>query len=63
VISALIEGCSVRSIVRMTGVAKKTVLRLVLEVGAVCSAYQDRAFRNLSCRRLQVAHAAPPFGG
>lgn len=54
VIAALIEGCSVRSIVRMSGIAKKTVLRLVLEVGAVCSAFQDQAFRNLSCRRLQV---------
>src|ERR1700686_4968258 len=54
VIAALIEGCSIRSIVRMTAVAKKTVLRLVIEVGAVCSAYQDRVFRNLSCRRLQV---------
>ena len=54
VIAAMIEGCSLRSITRMTGVAKKTVARLLLEVGAVCSAYQDRAFRNLSCRRLQV---------
>jgi len=54
VISALIEGCSVRSTVRMTGVAKKTVMRLVLEVGAFCSHYQDSAFRNLNCRRVQV---------
>lgn len=54
VIAAIIEGCSIRSVVRMTGVAKKTVARLLIEVGAVCSAYQDRAFRNLSCRRLQV---------
>jgi hypothetical protein len=38
----------------MTGVAKKTVARLLLELGAVCLKYQDRAFRNLSCRRLQV---------
>ncbi len=54
VISCLIEGCSIRSTVRMTGVAKKTVMRLVVEVGAFCADYQDKAFRNLPCRRIQV---------
>ena len=54
VISCLIEGCSIRSTVRMTGVAKKTVMRLLVEVGEVCMDYQDRAFKNLSCRHLQL---------
>src|SRR5438067_13211565 len=54
VINCLIEGCSIRSTVRMTGVAKKTVMRLVVEVGAFCADYQDRAFRNLNCQRIQV---------
>jgi IS1 family transposase len=54
VISCLIEGNSIRSTVRITGVAKKTVMRLVAEVGAFCSDYQDRAFRNLKCERMQV---------
>jgi IS1 family transposase len=54
VISCLIEGCSIRSSVRMTGVAKKTVIRLVVEVGAFCADHQDRAFRNLNCQRIQV---------
>lgn len=54
VISALIEGCSVRSTVRMTGVAKETVMCLVVEVGTFCSQYQDCAFRNLKCGRVQV---------
>jgi len=54
VISCLIEGCSIRATVRMTGVAKKTVMRLLLEVGEVCAAYQDRAFRNLKSKRLQL---------
>lgn len=54
VISCLIEGCSIRATVRMTGVAKKTVMRLLVEVGEVCADYQDRAFRNLRCRRLQL---------
>jgi hypothetical protein len=38
----------------MTGIAKKTVMRLLVEVGAVCSAYQDRVFRDLNCKRIQV---------
>jgi IS1 family transposase len=54
VISCLIEGCSIRSIVRITGVAKKTVMRLLVEVGMVCAEYQDRVFRGLECRRLQL---------
>ena len=54
VISCLIEGCSIRSTVRMTGVAKKTVIRLVVEVGTFCADYQDRVFRNLNCERMQV---------
>jgi IS1 family transposase len=54
VINCLIEGCSIRSTVRLTGVAKKTVLRLLIEIGAVCSAYQDSVLQNLNCKRVQV---------
>ena len=38
----------------MTGVAKKTVTRLLVECGEFCAEYQDKAFRNLKCQRLQV---------
>jgi hypothetical protein len=38
----------------MTGVAKKTVMRVLVEIGEVCVDYQDRVFRNLPCRRLQL---------
>ncbi len=54
VINCLIEGCSIRATVRMTGVAKKTVMRLLVEVGTVCEPYQDRVFRNLTCHRIQL---------
>ena len=54
VISCLIEGNSVRSSVRITGVAKKTVMRLVFEVGTFCAQYQTRVFQNLTCERMQV---------
>src|ERR1700722_1594580 len=53
-INCLIEGCSIRATVRMTGISKKTVLRLLVEVGEVCAEYQDLAFRNLRSKRLQL---------
>jgi hypothetical protein len=38
----------------MTGIAKKTVMRVLVEVGEVCALYQDQVFRNLRCKRLQL---------
>jgi IS1 family transposase len=53
VVSALIEGNSIRATVRMTGVAKNTVAKLLIELGAACSQYLDKTFVNLSCQRIQ----------
>jgi len=52
VIRALVEGNSIRATVRMTGVAKNTVTKLLVDVGQACSAYQDMAMRDLPCQRL-----------
>jgi len=52
-VSALVEGCSIRSTVRMTGVSKNTVTKLLV-VGQVCLDFQDRTLRNLTCKRLQL---------
>jgi IS1 family transposase len=53
VIAALVEGNSINSIVRMTGVSKVTILKLLRELGPACADYQDRALRNLKCKRIQ----------
>lgn len=53
VIAALIEGNSTRATVRMTGVAKNTVVKLLAEMGQICAEYQDRALRNLPCTKIQ----------
>ncbi len=53
VINCLVEGNSIRATVRLTGVAKNTVVKLLADVGRACSIYQDKAFRNLSCKRIQ----------
>jgi len=54
VISALVEGCSVRSTVRLTGVSKGAVLRLLARVGTACAAYQAAAIRNVAAKRVQI---------
>src|ERR1019366_2234836 len=54
VLKALVEGCSVRSPVRMTGVSKGAVLRLLVAVGQACIKYQDRVVRNVTAKRVQV---------
>lgn len=54
VITALVEGCSVRATSRMTGVAKGTILRLLADVGQACAHYQDAALRNISAKRVQI---------
>ena len=53
VIRCLIEGCSIRSTCRMTGVAKNTVIKLLADIGEACAAYHNRHVRNLRVRRLQ----------
>lgn len=54
VIRCLVEGNSIRATVRMTGIAKNTVTKLLVDIGAACSDYQDRTLRNLTCKRLQA---------
>lgn len=53
VIGCLIEGCSIRATVRMTGVAKNTIVKLLANIGCACAAYHNQHVRNLRVRRLQ----------
>ena len=53
VVRALVEGNSIRSTVRLTGVAKNTIQKLVLELGAACATYMDAHLVNLPCKRVQ----------
>src|SRR4051812_4185353 len=53
VVASLVEGNSIRATVRMTGVAKNTVTKLLVDLGTVCSIRQDRVMRDLSCERIQ----------
>jgi IS1 family transposase len=53
VIASLVEGNSVRSTVRMTSVAKNTVAKLLCQMGEACLEFQDKALRNLTCKKIQ----------
>jgi IS1 family transposase len=44
---------SIRATVRVTGAAKNTVTKLLVDLGAACSDYLDGAMSGLDCRRLQ----------
>ena len=53
VVSCLVEGNSLRATVRMTGIHRTTIQNLLVELGHACSVYQDKALRNLNCKRIQ----------
>src|SRR5438552_3680811 len=53
VVAALVEGNSLRSVTRMTGVHRTTVMKLLCDLGRACSKYQYGVFRNLSCKQIQ----------
>jgi IS1 family transposase len=54
ILRCLAEGCSIRSTVRMTGASKNTIAKLLVELGDVCTRYQDEVMRNLPCKRIQA---------
>ena len=54
VISALAEGTSIRSIERITGVHRDTIMRLGIRIGQGCARFLDRQMRDLFCERIQI---------
>ena len=54
IVSCLIEGCSIRATVRMTGASKNTIVKLLSDLGCACAAYHTQHVRNLRVRRLQA---------
>ena len=63
VVAALCEGNSIRATVRMTGVAKNTIVKLLLDLAPAVTRYQDETLRNLPCKRLQCDEIWAFVGG
>ena len=54
VTAALAEGNSIRSIERMTGIHRDTIMRLGVRIGQGCARLLDEKMRNLDCKRLEL---------
>jgi len=52
-VSMLAEGNSIRSIERITGVHRDTIMRLGVRIGEACAKIQDEKFRNLNCSQVE----------
>jgi len=53
ILNLLVEGNSMRSTSRIADCSINTVTKLLEDVGAACSEYQDKVMRNLTCKRIQ----------
>src|SRR5438445_3585845 len=53
IVGALVEGNSIRATCRMTGAAKGTVTKLLVDMGYACMAHHDRTVRDLKSERVQ----------
>ncbi|MCH8883006.1 MAG: hypothetical protein IIA41_05840 [SAR324 cluster bacterium] len=53
VLTALLEGCSLRATARMTGVHRTTIMRLLIETGARCEREMDSRLRGLRCDAVE----------
>jgi IS1 family transposase len=53
IVAALVEGNSIRAISRMTGIARNTINKLLVDLGDACMKFHSERVRNLTVRRLQ----------
>jgi IS1 family transposase len=53
VLGCLVEGMSIRATTRITGAAKNTVTKLLVDAGTAFAEYQDGALTNLSTKRVE----------
>src|SRR5438445_8735254 len=53
IVSAWVEGNSIRAVARMSGASRNTIDKLLGDLGRACSEYQDKAFHSLKSKRIQ----------
>src|SRR5437762_3335424 len=52
-IQCLLEGCSIRSTERLTGLNRNTIMSLLIIAGQRCEKLMDERMRQLPCHRIQ----------
>ena len=54
IVRCLVDGNSIRATCRITGAAKNTVIKLLVDLGEICSLYQAHVIRDLPAKQIQV---------
>src|SRR5581483_1032138 len=54
IINLLVKGNSMRATARIADVAFNSVKKLFIDTERVCAEYQDKTFRDLNCKKLQM---------
>ena len=57
IIAALVDGCSIRAVERMTGIHRDTIMRLGARVGLGAIEFHDRTVHSLRVPRLELDEA------
>lgn len=53
ILGMLVEGMSLRAASQLADCSINTATKLLVDVGTACAEYQDKALRNLPCKRVQ----------
>jgi hypothetical protein len=53
IVGMMIEGNSIRSITRMTGICQEAITKLLCDLGKACSDHHNAAVRGVKARRVQ----------
>jgi IS1 family transposase len=54
VVSLLCEGSSIRSVERITGIHRDTIMRLGVRIGEGCQQIMDTKMRGLNCKQIEI---------
>jgi IS1 family transposase len=53
IIACMVEGNGINATSRLTGFNKRTILRLLVDIGTACQKFHDEKVRGLACKRIQ----------